>query len=148
MIILKSDSGNHPAHKWAFGTASIIFNIEDVGEDRMLAAQSAQVKIAETLQPHYEAVINEEANSLDANPGHITTEHDAFARAEMALNQIHSFANETLWSNVLRGEEWSKIAFDTIKAHLQTAQHTERLLFADRNPNLSVAQAYKAKFNN
>jgi hypothetical protein len=106
-----------------------------------------QNKIAMVLSPVYAKVMDDEAHKLQARPDHCDVPLDPTDLARKVIADIQNLARGCPWDKLLNDAEWSNAATSTVASHLATAMHTERLLHADKNPDNSSAQAYRAKFH-
>jgi hypothetical protein len=148
-VLITNGQENHKPDDWAIGSAEEIFNTAhgDIAAGRLLAARDMQNKIAMVLAPVYARVMADEAYKLNNNPDHCKLPIDPVDLAKKAIGEIQSAARGCPWDKLLNGAEWTNAAITTLASHLATAMHTERLLHADKNPDNSSAQAYRAKFH-
>lgn len=148
-VLITNGQENHKPDEWAMGTAEEIFNTSSgpIAAGRLLQARDMQNKIAMVLSPVYAKVMAEEAHKLKTRDDHCDAALDPTDLARKVIADIQNTARGCPWDKLLNGAEWSNAATSTVASHLATAMHTERLLHADRNPDNSTAQTYRAKFH-
>lgn len=147
--VLKTDGGTHSEWSWATATAGLIFDIDDVqGADRMAEARDMLASIATTLAGYFrDHVLLPERDKLASNPDRLNDPFDAHMIAREAVAKIQDSARNSKWGNSLQSQEWEDVAINMISNNMNTAQHVERLWYADSNKNNTAAQAYKAKWH-
>lgn len=145
VTVLVTSNGTHDAKDWATATAMHIFNIEGLQGAARVSAESVRDRIASTLVPIYQRMIDEENAFLESDSSHFIKPLSADDHAKEATQEISRTTCGTPWDSKLNSREWLDHAEFAITAHMQTAQHTERLWFADHNKS-QHAMDYKAKF--
>lgn len=144
---LITDNGPHSADVWAQATAEEIFQPDpSMSPERLTEAKQLQLDIAAILKPLHELVIQGERMSLAQDDDHCDSIKEVGDIAQYGADEIAQAAIASPWANVLRSDDWKAEALKVIRNHMQTAQHVERLWFADQNPENISARTYKARY--
>ena len=131
--ILATNGGPHPPEKWAMHTAEEIFDATKITDAaRTIEARAVQLKIAQALQPHYEAAQKVEQDKLALlADSHLAMEHDG-APPE-ALDAAMAATKGSPWEAQYARPDVQADAMRTLQHHFITAQNIERLWWCDRN---------------
>jgi hypothetical protein len=147
-VILATDFGPHPPGTWAQAAADQICPIDpSLMGDQRTKAEQLRAAIAGALVPLFSRIQDDERQKLTSDPEHILIDHDAVDVTDDAVIAIQQAADGGEWSgHYQRGDVVDAVKFEIMRLFI-TAQHTERLWHADRNPDNEQAQAYKRKYN-
>lgn len=144
--ILATDFGPHPPEKWAMHTAEEIFDVSKTPAAKTIAARAVQLKIAEALQAHYADVQQIEQNGLNANAAaHLDSSLSADPHMDAMVKAVFDATRGSEWEAHYQHPDVVAEVRKVIAHHVVTAQHTERLWHANRNPDLAESTAYRAR---
>jgi hypothetical protein len=147
MQILVTDGGPHPSQKWALASARQIVPLAAVTDpERMTAAMRLQADVAEILDGHHSSVQDAERAGLsERGDDHFAHHFAADSYVEDAIAEIQAAAVGTPWEAHYADPTVQAVIAEVLEGHFRSSSHVERMWHADRNPESTVAQAFKAR---
>ena len=144
--IMVTDEGPHPAETWAEVTADQIIRISESAPEGLISeARVFRERLVLILTGHHDRVQQHERGQI-AEAGHARLQHDLDAAGHIdgPLAEIIEAAGATSFADHFQKLEIQQYLRDLLHSHFATSMFIERSWHADRNPETSEAQAFRA----
>lgn len=159
MKILVSNNGPHPADKWAELTANEIMDLIQIADPAEQQTEAQQVRLAamrkakrelypllcELFENAHKACQDGERGELAKARGErrLAAKLDPMASTTTTMANLLALMDQTPFAEHFQKEEVKAVLTRMIGQHQANIMHIERSYFADRNPNLAEAQAFR-----